>query len=435
MNVKTDKTGACRMLLQVTLGADEVQDDYQRIAKLFTRNVSLPGFRAGKAPRAMVERRYRKEIEKELQEQVLPRAYREVLEQEQITPAALLDVRDIAFGDDRGMQFSLLLDVHPVVKLPKYRKISVKIEPTDVTEQEIEDALQGVLRRMSRYEDAESGAVEDEDLVQIDYQGTAPDEQPLPEEDDGSSELLLGTDYWLPMTADNELLPGLVAALKEHQLGDEFSFTVSFPEDYRVASLAGRTLPYAVTIKGLRKLVAPALNEETLKQMGVESETALRERIQQDLDAAKKQQSENNKREQISQHLLEHTKLEVPESMVEQERNALLRSMLTRMAQQGASREVLEQHRDDIMASASRQAEERVKLRYILEKIAEEEDVNVDAADVDAAMQAMAAQNGMPVEKLRAEIEKQEDGMEHFQQDVRRDKVYTWLLEQAKIKE
>ncbi len=437
MNVKTDQAGACRLLVDVSLGADEIKEDYNQVVAVFSRGASIPGFRPGKAPRAMVETRYRKQIQKELQDVVLPRAYREVLEQEKLQPVALIDVRNLEIGADTGMQFSLVLDVPPTFKLPKYRKIVVQNQATDVTEAEIDEAIQSVLRRMARYGDAESGPIEDQDLVQIDYQGTAADgtDLELGESAENGKELLGGEDFWLPVAGDNELIPGLTEALKGHEVGQTFGFDAMFPEDFRVASLAGKPCCYQITVKGHRKLVVPELNEEILKRMEVESEAALRTRIQTDLEAVKREQAENRKREQVSQYLLENTKLEVPASVVEQERTALLRSLLTRMAQQGATREMLDQHRDDIMASVSRQAEERVKLRYILESIAEEEQIQVSPEDGETAMQAMASQHGMPVEKLRAEIDKQEDGLEHFQQDVRRDKVYAFLLAEAKIKD
>jgi trigger factor len=136
----------------------------------------------------------------------------------------------------------------------------------------------------------------------------------------------------------------------------------------------------------------------------------------------------------VHTYLLENTKLSVPETQVEQERSTLLRNLLTRMAEQGATREILEQHRDELMGTVARQAEERVKLQYILRQIAGEEQITVAPADVDAAFERLSARYQVPLERLRADVEKQEHGMEQFEADVLREKVIQFLVSQAKIK-
>jgi trigger factor len=126
--------------------------------------------------------------------------------------------------------------------------------------------------------------------------------------------------------------------------------------------------------------------------------------------------------------------MELPESLVERETSALVRDMLTRAAQQGGSREMLEQHRDEIMGSASQSAHDRVKLSYIVERIANDEDIAIDDADVDKHIEVMAQRYGMPPERIRPELEKQDEGLQNLRTEVRGDKVMEFLLENAKIK-
>ncbi len=434
MNTKVEEVGDCRRTVNVQLGADEIRDDYESVVKVFTANARIPGFRAGKAPRDRVEARFRKQIEKETQDAVLPRAYHDMLEKEALSPVAVVDLQDVSISADNGLQFTAVLDVKPTFKLPKYRKLSIRTQPVDVTDADVDEAIQGILQRMARYVDTESGTVADQDLVQIDYQAKSADGSSLPVSGEGVDELTQGKDHWLPVAGDNELIPGLLDALRGQEIGATVSFTASFPADFRVSALAGQEISYDVTIKGLRKMEVPELDEEILKRIGMESEDALRDRVRTDLEASRKEQEDMRQREEVNRFLLENTKLSVPESQVANERNTLLRSLLTRMAQQGATREMMEQHRDEVMANVSRQAEERVKVQYILEQIAQEEDITVEPADVEAAMEKLAARHGMSVEKLRAEVEKQDNGKEQFETDVLRDKVIDFLMGQAKIK-
>ena len=434
MNTKVEEVGDCRRVVNVVLGAEEIQKDYESVVKMFTKNARIPGFRPGKAPRERVEARFRKEIEKELQDMVLPRAYHDMLEKEQLAPVAVVDVQDVAVSAQDGMQFKAVLDVKPTFKSPKYKKISITSQPVEVKDADVDEAIEGILQRMARYVDAESGSVADQDLVQIDYEAKSRDGSALGLTGEGVAELTEGKEYWLPVAGDNELIPGLLDALRGQEIGAAVQFTAVFPPDYRVADLAGKEIAYDVQIKGLRKMQVPALDEEVLKRIGMESEEALRARVRTDLEAARQEQEDMRKREEVNRFLLENTKLSVPESQVANERSTLLRSLLTRMAQQGATREMMEQHRDEVMANVSRQAEERIKLQYILEQIAAEEELSVAGEDVEAAFAKLAERHGMPVERLRAEVEKQEHGKEQFESDVLRDKVIDFLMGQAKIK-
>lgn len=434
MKTKVENVGDCRKVVNVALGPDEVKEDYENVVKVYTKNARVPGFRPGKAPKERVEARYRKEIEKELQDMILPRAYHEMLKEEDITPVAIVDLKDVQASGKDGVTFTAVLDVKPTFKTPKFKKITIESKPVKVTDKDVDEAVKGLLQRMARYEDAESGTIEEQDLVQIDYKGSHSGGEPLDLEGEGVAEITDGTDHWLPVAGDNELIPGLLDAIKGKELGADIAFTATFPSDFRVSALAGRDIAYNVTIKGLRKMKIPELDEAVLKQIGMESEDALRKRVREDLETANLDQEEMKKREQVNTFLLENTKISVPDSQVTQERTSLLRNLLTRMAQQGATREMMEQHRDEMMANVSRQAEERVKLQYILEQIAAEEELKVEQADIDTAFAKLSEKHGMPVERLRAEIDKQDNGMEQFESDVLRDKVMDFLIGQAKIK-
>ncbi len=434
MNTKIEEVGDCRRVVSVELGADEIRDDYESVVKMFTKNARIPGFRPGKAPRERVEARFRKEIDKELQDMILPRAYHEMLEKEQLAPVAVVDVQDVNVSAQNGMQFKAVVDVKPTFKSPKYKKLVVSSQSIDVKDADVDEAIDGILQRMSRYVDADSGSVADQDLVQIDYTAKAADGSALELTGDGVDELTKGVDYWLPVAGDNELIPGLLDALRGQDIGADVQFTATYPDDYRVVALAGQKIAYDVKVKGLRKMQVPELDAEVLKRIGMESEKELRDRVRTDLEAARVEQEDMRKREEVNQFLLENTKLSAPESQVANERSNLLRSLLTRMAQQGATREMMEQHRDEVMANVSRQAEERVKLQYILEQIATEEELSISDEDVEAAFAKLAERHGMPVERLQAEVEKQDNGMDQFKSDVLRDKVVGFLMSQAKVK-
>jgi trigger factor len=224
------------------------------------------------------------------------------------------------------------------------------------------------------------------------------------------------------------------AALENVSIGDSLTVDVAFPDDYDNASVAGKKAVYSVSVKGVRKRTLPTLDEEFLKRFDVESEEALRARIRTDLEEAAVAREEGRLKEEISKFLLDKTDMELPESLVEQETNAVVRDMLTRAAQQGGSREMFEQHRDEILGSASQSARDRVKLSYIIDRIASEEEIAIEDADVDAHLELMAQRYGMTVDRIRPELEKHDEGLRNLRTEVRGNKVMTFLLEHAKIK-
>ncbi len=433
MNVKIDKAGACRLQVTVSVPGDAVRPVYDRVVKLFASNARIPGFRPGKAPAALVETRFRKDILKETQDQLLPETYQKMIEKESLKPVAVVGLSEVDLSPEKGMSFQVTLDTMPTFKLPKYQKISVEAPKTEVTEAEVDEAVESLRKRMSRYEDLAEGTVQDQDMVKVTYRGMI-DGQEMTAIDDGAGELASGEDFWIPVVDESEFLPGLNEALRGTESGTTKSVTIDFPSDFRIKGLSGRQAVYSFSVQGLRRLQEPELNESFLKNIGMESIEGLRKRVRDDLEQNKVSSEENRQRQDISTYLLEHTKIEVPESQVSSETSSLMRSLLTRMARSGGTREMLEKHRDEIMGSVSQQATDRVKLLYILQAIAEEEQVSVSDEDVNQEIERLSQQYGMPDEKFRAEIEKQEDGMDHLRSDLLQTRVLDHLLSQAKIK-
>jgi len=433
MDVRIDKTGGCRLTVDVAVGASDVRPAYDEVVKFYARKARIPGFRPGKAPAALVESRFRKDIIQQTQEKMLPDAYQQMLKQESLEPLAVVGVNDVKLSLESGLSFRVLLDVAPEFKLPKYHKITVGAVKADVSEADVDKGLDDLLKRYSRYEDLAEGSVQEQDMVQVTYAGTC-DGVPMSDLELKESEMAAGEDFWLPIVSESEFLPGLNAALTGTAIGETLSLDVTFPGDYRVAELAGRQAVYTISVKAIRRVKAPDIDEAFLKELGVDSESALRRQVREGLEAEKKASEEARQGRELSEYLIKHTKIEVPESQVSQETSALLRSLLDRMARAGGTREMLEQHRDQIMGSVAQQAQERIKLHYITQAIARAEDMTLSDADIDKELEGMAMHYAMPADKLRAEIEKQEGGMDRLRADILQSRVMAFLLEQAKIK-
>ena len=419
--------------MTVSAPADELKKDYDTVVNLFVQNSKLRGFRKGKAPVALVEKQYAGAIEQELRDRLLPRYYNEALQEQELKPVAVVDIQDVVISRDNGFSFKAVLDVAPEFKLPKYKKIPLKREPVAVTDDDVENTIKNIRERYARFEDVSDKPFAAGDMVQIDYEAVC-DGKPLAELATDSKDIGQGEDMWVP-SGEHEFVPGMTEALEGAKIGDSVTFDVEFPEDYRVESVAGLKAVYTMKIKAIRTMTLPQLNEEFLKQFDVETEEQLRENIRKDLEDAAEARETAALKEAISKHLIEKTKIEVPESIVARETESLIRETMERALRQGATSETLREHHAEIITSASESAVNRVKLSYIVNAICDAEEIEVTDEDVEKELENMSRRYGMPVDSIRTELEKRDEGLGGLRADILGNKVMDFLLENAKIKE
>ncbi|NQU41341.1 MAG: trigger factor [Lentisphaerae bacterium] len=431
MKVTIEDAGPCRKVMHVKTTNEEVQSDYEELVTMYRKAGKVPGFRKGKAPARVVEAQYAHDLKEAAKERLIPRFYRSALEQEKLTPVAIVGVTDVEFAKDTGLTFDVMMDVPPHFKLPKYVKISIKKEAVSVSDADIQKAFDSVLEQQSRFEDDDEGVLEEGNLVKLDYHGVC-DGQPVREIAPDAPELDDATDFWA-MLGQREFLPGIDAALKGTRVGDELTAEVCFPSDFQTAALQGKTATYTLTVKARRARKMPEVNEEFLKMFEVTSEDELRQRIRDDLQQNAERRETARQKDEIGRHLLKKASFDLPQTVVQQEMQMMVRSMVDRISMQGASREQIESQQEQIVQSATEASKERVQLSYILSRIAEEESIALDEGALDRRLEEMAAGYGMTADKLKSELEKR-NAIERLESDIRDEKTLDFLLENAKIK-
>lgn len=431
MKVTFEDAGPCRKIMKVSTGPDEVQGEYDSVLREYTKYATIKGFRQGRAPVNIVERQYRKSISEEAKDRLVPQFYRQALVQNKITPVAIVDVKDVSFGRELGLSFRVTVDVAPDIKLPRYKKISLKGTDVTVSDEDVEKQYAVLIDSYAKYTDVTSGrGVKETDLVCVDYSGTCGG-QPVDVVAPGNTGLGEQKDFWL-VVGMREFLPGLGAGLKGCVVGDKKDIKVLFPADFRAQQLAGKEAVYSVTVKGIREKVPPVIDQEFLKPFGVDSEQALKARVKERVVATAQQQEKERLMNEITHFLLMNTECDLPQSIVEEEKHLMIRNIVDRIRREGGTTEQLIEKKQDILNSAEKSSTDRVKLAYILAKIAEEEKISVKDEEIDERIKGMASYYDMPPEKLKAEIEKK-NGTERLASDIRSEKTMDFLLENAKI--
>ena len=431
MDVTIEDAGACRKVMRVKALADAVREDYDRLVSLYAGQARIAGFRKGKAPTKIVEQQYKQSIAEQAKEELVPRLYSEALKQEGVTPVAIVGVSEVVFSKDEGINFNVTLDVSPQFKLPRYKKITLRKNKIEVAEKEVDETITRIRESRARYEDVEGREIRDGDLVRIDYCGTC-EGKPLADAAPENPALSDGKDF-LVLVGGVEVIPGLAAGLLGATVGENRNVDVAFPDDYRVAPLAGKPAVFEVEVKGIRERILPPLDENLLKELEVETEAALRDKVCEDLRLAAEQTEQGRLREEINRFLLEKTKFDLPQAIVEQETRLMVRNMIRRIASQGGTQEHIAQQQDAILNTATETSKERVKLSYILSRIADAEDIAVADPEVEKRIEELAGYYRMPKDQFRAELEKR-NGIENLRGDIRSEKTIDFLLENAKIK-
>ena len=421
----------CRRELVISAPAEETADDYTNIVKMFVSAGRIKGFRKGKAPVGVVERNYRNDIVEEAQRTLVPKMYHEALEQAGISPVSVVSVHNVEFSKESGLSFNVIVDVAPEFKLPKYMKIGVKSSEVSVDESDVQSQFEKLMGAFARYEDITEGTVDSGFMAQIDYSAVC-GKKPLAEVAGDCSELAGGTDFWA-LAAEPEFIPGVAVGLIGMAIGETRTIDVKFAKDFQVEAVQGKKATYTVTVKAIRKQIMPELNEEFFERLGVDDEGALRERMRGDMTEQANVREVSRQRDEVAEYLLKKTEFELPKTIVDEETRLTVRSIVNDIVRQGGTREQLEQQQQTILETATQASTNRVRLRYILTRIADEEKIETTDEEVEARLDQLSQQYRMPKPQLKKELEER-NSLDNLINEVRTNKTLDFLLAEAKLK-
>ena len=239
MKVQVEKKPESVSTLKIELPADEVSKEWDAIANSFVRFAKIPGYRPGKAPRSVVDKRFRKEIQEEVTKKLVSKSYHDAIEQKKLRVASLTNLEDVQFGDDKSMRFQATVVTAPEFKLPEYKEISVELPDTKVSETEIATALEGLRDQTADFVDAPDRAAQMEDFVVIDFEGTVDGKAISEVAPNASKNLHGGKKFWLRLAPDN-FMPKFCEQIVGQKRDETRAVPVDFTADFLVKELAGK---------------------------------------------------------------------------------------------------------------------------------------------------------------------------------------------------
>src|SRR6516165_5305828 len=319
MKVEVEKQQGSLSKMQIELPADEVAKEWDAIANSFARFAKIPGYRPGKAPRSVVDKRFRKEIQDEVTKKLVSKSYHEAVEQEQLRVASLTNIEDIEFGEDKSMRFRATVVTAPEFELPDYKNIPVQVPDTKVSDADIEEAIERLRDQSADFVDVPKRGLQMGDFAVIDFEGSV-DTKPISEiAPQASKNLQGGKKFWLHLASEN-FLPKFCEQLIGQKSGETRLVIVQFSDDFPVKELAGKKADYAVTVREIKEKVLPPVDDAlAAKLVPGKTLVALREMIRHDLEHGKEHDAERAKEAQIVRYLHERIQLELAPALLQNE--------------------------------------------------------------------------------------------------------------------
>jgi trigger factor len=434
MNIVVEKQPKCVATLRVEIPADKVNGQRDQIVKGYASKARVQGFRPGKAPRALVEKRFEKEITEELNGVLFNEAYDEAMKQESLNVLDFGVPEDVTTLPNGNITFVSKLTLAPEVKLPDYKGVSVTVPPAAVPEEEIDAQLTALQERFADFTDIEGRAAEMGDFAVIDYTSTV-DDKPTDEFLGKSAGYLTGREgFWVRLD-EKAFLPGFTPQLVGLNVGDSRDITVTLPEDFPLESLRGKEIAFQTTVKELKTAVLPALDDEMANRLAPgKTMEDIKGIIRENMEGERQRKIDDMKVNQIVAHFNAQVDFELPEDLITQETQSQADAMVKRGVQSGMSEDEIESQQTEIFASAGTQAVSNLRTNFILQEIARVEKITVTDAELVNHLVQIANSRKVAPKKFIKDMQRA-GRIPNIRSSMAIGKTIDFLVEQANVVE
>ncbi|WJP99720.1 trigger factor [Geobacillus stearothermophilus] len=426
MSVKWEKLEGNEGVLTVEVDAEQVNKGLDAAFKKVVKNIALPGFRKGKVPRVLFEKRFGVEaLYQDALDILLPEAYAKAVEEAGIEPVSMPEIDIEQMEKGKSLIFKAKVTVKPEVKLGQYKGLEVEKMDATVTDEDVENELKRLQENYAELVVKEDGTVENGDTAVIDFEGFV-DGEPF---EGGKAE-----NYSLEI-GSGTFIPGFEEQLIGMKAGEEKEIQVTFPEEYHAEQLAGKPATFKVKVHEVKAKQLPALDDEFAKDVDEEVETLdeLKAKIRARLEEAKKNEAETALRNAVVEKAAANAEIDIPAVMVQNETDRMLREFDQRLQMQGLNLQLYYQFSGQDEAALREQmkedAEKRVRAALTLEAIAKAENIEVTDEEVEEELQKMAEAYNLSVDKLKELL----GSLDGVKEDLKWRKTIDFLVEHSTV--
>ncbi len=411
----------CRHSLEIAIPADEVETEASRVTADVQKRAKLPGFRPGKAPASLIRKQFAGDIRQQVVENLIPKALQKQIEAENLNVVGRPDIKDLHFHEGEPMRFKAEFEVFPEIELGEYREVEVEYHEPEVTDEDVEKRLNEIRDQKAQYVNVDPRPIEDGDHAVVALESLSGVEGDPVKQDEMVLEI--GGPDTFPAFSEN--LRGLSP-------GDEKEFEVTYPEDYGAARLAGKTVKFHATVKGIRRKELPELNDEFAQDLGdYRNIGEVRDAIRKGMQGQRQYEAQNEAKNKIVEKLVDAHEFPVPQVFVERQIDSRVESSLRSMAEQGVDVQKLKLDWGRIRETQREKALREVKASMLLSRISEREHIHATRDEVDKEVEKIARQNRETVAAAQMRFEK--DGtLGRIANHIQTEKTLNFLFEHAR---
>ena len=416
----------CKREIELEIPAENVQKAAEKVVRDITRVARIPGFRPGKAPATLIRRRFAEDIQGEVVQSLVPEYLEKALDEKKLIPVTRPEVDKVEFKEGEPLKFRAVFEVLPEFELGEYKKLAVEIEEVEAGDAQVDKTIEEMRERAATFVPVEGRAAKDGDYALIKLSGV-----PV-----GEGE---------PVEADNilchigaeETLESFTEHLRGANPGETKKFRSEYPADYPDQKLQGKTYDYVVEVQGIKEKKLPELNDEFAKDAageagGIATLTELRDKIRENLVAAKDQQQAAQAREKILEILVKNHDFPVPEALVEGQMDVRLERVVRSLAAQGVDPRAVNVDWPALRRQQHDRSVSDVKAELLLDRIATAEKIEASDEDLEKEIAALAERSGESATAMRARLTKQ-GALDRMKSKLRSDKTIEWLYRNSRI--
>jgi len=411
----------CKHSLEISIPVPEVETETSRVAADVRKRAKLPGFRPGRVPTSLILKQFSGEIRQKVLESLIPKHLQKKFEADNLNVVGTPDISDVHFHEGEPLTFKAEFEVVPPIELGEYKDVEVPYHDPEVTDEDVTKRIDELRDQKAEYVNIDPRPLEKGDYAVVALESIAGIEGDPVKQD----EMVLEMGGEETFEAFTENLLGLSP-------GDEKEFQVSYPEDYGAKRMAGKTITFHATVKGLRKKELPELNDEFAQDLGdYRSLDELREAIRKNILAQREFEAQQDAKNKIVDVLVERHDFPVPEVFVERQIKNRVEQSLRAMAAEGIDPKSIKLDWEKVKASQREKAVHEVKASMLLTRISEREAIHATRDEVDREVERIARQQREPVAAVQMRFEK--DGtLGRIASHIQTEKTLSFLFEHAR---
>lgn len=428
MKTTVEKLENNMVKVDIEIDAETAEKEYNKACKRLAQRVNIPGFRKGKAPKAILEKNIGAEaIKHDVMDSLLPSAFAQAIKENDLNIITEPAVESYDFEIGKPVKIVAKMELKPEVKFEQYKDLEVEVEEFKTAEDAMEKEIEELTEKFTTLQTVSDRESTDKDVVMMDFEGSV-DGNLI---DGGSAK-----NYMLDLEHSN-FIPGFAEQLVGHKTGEEFTIDVTFPENYHDEKLNGKPAQFKIKINEIKEKIKPELNDELAKKVGnFKSVDELKADIQKYLDNTAKVENDKRSSNKLFETIMEKMSVEVQPSMVEREKQALLIDFKQKVAQSGVNW-------DDVMKNdgpekideeLKTEALNRIKNSLMMSEIAKLENIQVTPRDLEQKIGELAMMYQTDKGTIFKEIARNTAMIQSLSQQALTQKVTKFLLENNKIK-